>query len=131
MHPDESSAALVNPFYAVSLRGHMFFDHSSKSAQEDWVLLNAHLIEDIGAERWLKEFLEVISLPRSKYDGHDAIDPTIAVRASDRLRGEHKPVVTRKQWIKANAKLIKELGAAEWLQLLLEVLETGGPIQDR
>ncbi|MGH7157812.1 MAG: hypothetical protein ACREGD_01910 [Candidatus Saccharimonadales bacterium] len=125
--PDESPAALANPFYVVSLQNHMFFDHKSKTAKEDWVLLNANLIDDIGAKTWLDEFLDVVSLPRAKYDGHDVIDPSITVRASDRLQGEHEPLVTRKQWIEANTKLIKELGTAEWLYLMLGVLETGGP----
>lgn len=126
MTPDESSALLVNPFYAVSLRGHMFFNHSSKTAKEDWVLLNAALMDDIGAKTWLNEFLDVVSLPRAKYSGHDSIDPSIAIKASDRLRGDHEHLVTREHWIQANEKLIKELGTAEWLYLLLGVLETGG-----
>ncbi|HSX35963.1 MAG TPA: hypothetical protein VLH84_03450 [Patescibacteria group bacterium] len=127
MTPDENAAALLNPFYAVPLQAHLFFDHSAKTAKEDWVLLNAKLMEDMGTRAWLDEFLDVISLPRPKYDGHDVIDPTIAMRASDRLRGHHKPLVTRGQWLQVNEKLIKELGAAQWLWLLLEVLETGGP----
>src|SRR2546430_15874632 len=127
MNPDENAAALLNPFYAVSLQSHLFFDHKSKTAKEDWVLLNANLMEDIGAKAWLEELLDVISLPRAKYDGHDAIDPTITIKASDRLRGHHKPLVTREQWLQVNEKLISELGAAQWLWLLLEVLETGGP----
>lgn len=126
MSPDEGAAALLNPFYAVNLQGHLFFNHKSKTAKEDWVLLNANLIEDIGAKAWLTEFLDVISLPRAEYDGHDAIDPSITIKASDRLRGEHEPLVTREQWVQANAKLIKELGRADWLYLLLGVLETGG-----
>jgi hypothetical protein len=126
MSPDEGAAALLNPFYAVSLQPHLFFDHKSKTAKEDWVLLNANLMEEIGAKTWLEEFLDVVSLSRTKYDGHDVIDPTITIRASDRLQGEHEPLITRQQWVEANTKLIKELGAAEWLYLLLGVLETGG-----
>jgi len=127
MNSDEGAAALLNPFYAVTLQSHLFFDHKSKTAKEDWVLLNANLMEDIGIKVWLGDFLNVVSLPRAKYDGHDVIDPSITVKASDRLRGEHEPLVTREQWVQANTKLIKELGVAEWLWLLLEVLETGGP----
>jgi len=127
MSPDESAAALLSPYYAVTLQSHLFFDHKSKTAKEDWVLLNANLMEDIGAKTWLEEFLDVISLPRGKHGSHDVIDPSIAVRASDRLRGDHEPLVAREQWIQANEKLIKEMGVAEWLWLLLEVLETGGP----
>lgn len=130
MSPDEGAATLLNPYYAVILQQHLFFEHKSKTAKEDWVLLNANLMEDMGARTWLEEFLDVVSLPRAEYDGHDIIDPSLTIRTSDRLRGEHEPLVTPEQWVQTNGKLVKELGAAEWLWLLLEVLETGGPVQD-
>ena len=88
---------------------------------------NAHLIEDMSAEGWLDELLDVLALSRAKYDGHDIINPTLTINVSYRLQGEHPPLVTREEWVKANVKLIDELGTTAWLWLLLEVLETGGP----
>ncbi len=128
MNTDNTSDAkslIINPFYTVALASHVFKKHT-EGPKEDWVAANAHLIEDMGAKVWLDELLDVLSLSRAKYDGHDIINPTLTINISDRLQGEHPPLVKREEWIAANVKLIEELGATAWLWLLLEVLETGG-----
>jgi hypothetical protein len=117
---------LANPFYAVIFASHLF-KKRPETAKEDWILLNTQLIEEIGSSTWLEEFLDVISLPDKKYDGHDIINPSLAVKISIRLQGDHPPLVKREQWIQANVKLMDELGFAKWLDRLLDVLETGGP----
>lgn len=129
MNTDSTSDAkslIINPFYAVVFAPHIFKKHTD-GPKEDWVTANAHLINDMGAEAWLGELLDVLASSRAKYDGHDIINPTLTINISDRLQGEHPPLVTRKEWVKANVKLIDELEATAWLWLLLEVLETGGP----
>lgn len=119
---------LTNPFYAVTFADHLFRKHGDLSAKEDWIAANAQIMKDIGVQAWLEELLEVVSLSRSEYDGHDMINPALVVNISDRLQGEHEPLVTRKLWVQANEKLIDELGAETWLYRLLEMLETGGPV---
>jgi hypothetical protein len=54
------------------------------------------------------------------------INPYQGIIYSDRLRGEHEPIVTHDMWIGANVKMINELGVDAWLWQLLNVLETGG-----
>jgi len=122
---DDTKDALINPYHAVVFEDYLFRQKPIAS-EEDWLLLNAALIEDVGVEQWLEEFLAVLSLSRAKYDGHDVTNPSTTVTISVNLRGKHPLTVTRQQWIQANAKLFKELGAHKWLQLLLETLETGG-----
>ncbi len=88
---------------------------------------NAHTMHDIGPKVWLDEFLDFITLAREKYDGHDIINPTLVVNVSDRLSGDHEPLVTRELWIQANEKMIKEISPEAWLWRLLETLETDSP----
>jgi hypothetical protein len=57
------------------------------------------------------------------------INPFYAITIDEGLFGEHTPLVSRGQWVKANAKLIDELGAEEYLRRLLKVLEGDYPRQ--
>ncbi len=117
---------IANPFYVISIQDYMFREHELAAAKEDWVLLNAKVIEDTGASDWLNELLDVLTQPPAEYDGHDAANPTLAVHISKRLSGKHEPLVPRELWVQVNTKAIGEMGAAKWLWRLLEVLETGG-----
>jgi len=53
------------------------------------------------------------------------VNPFYAVTISRDLAAEHAPMVTREEWIEANANLIRELGAEAWLDRLLGILERG------
>ena len=129
--PDEEGVKniLINPYYAVVFADYLF-SQKPVASEEDWLLLNAALIGDIGVEQWLEELLDVLSLSQAKYDGHDVTNPSISASISVNLRGKHPLTVTRQQWIQANTKLSEELGVHKWLQLLLETLETGGTKAD-
>lgn len=122
---DKTKESLLNPYYAVVFADHVF-SQKSITTEEDWLLLNTGLIEDMGMAAWLEELLEVLSVSRAKYDGHDIVNPSLVVAISGSLQGKHQPLVTRQEWIQANTQLAKELGADTWLQRLLETLQTGG-----
>ncbi len=124
---NEAAAMIANPFYAVTFASHVFKKHSSLSSKEDWVAANAYTMNDISPKVWLEEFLDLMALSRAKYDGHDIINPMLVVNVSDRLHGDHEPLVTRELWMQANEKMIKEMSPETWLWQLLHVLETGGP----
>ncbi len=124
---NDASAIIANPFYAVTFASHVFKKHSSLGSKEDWVAANAFTMKDIGAKVWLEEFLDLMALSRAKYDGHDILNPMLVINVSDRLHGDHEPLVTRELWVQANEKVIKEMGPEAWLWQLLEVLDTGGP----
>ena len=49
-------------------------------------------------------------------------DPFYAITIDKRFSEEHEPIVKEKDWIKANAKLIEEIGPEEWLLRLLDTL---------
>lgn len=113
----------VNPFYAITLNVNLFETHTPKLIKEDWVLENSKAIESDGSKKWLGTLLEGLSSGVFT----DQSNPTLATKISERLQGEHEPLVTREMWIQANEKMIKELGADEWLWRFIDVLETGGP----
>jgi hypothetical protein len=123
---DNSALELIaNPFYAVIFASHIFKHHDSLGSKEDWVAANAFTMKDIGIKVWLDEFLDFLSQPRVKYDGHDILNATLVVNVSNEFQNNDKPLTSRELWMEANEKAINEVGAETWLWRLLEVLETG------
>lgn len=120
----EFLAVAANPYYAINFAPHAFFQHSNLGSTEDWVAANTSLMEDIGSKIWLNELLNVLSLSRAEYDGHDIVNPALIINIDDSHSGKHEAIVTREQWIQVNTKLIDEIGIAKWLWKLLEVLNT-------
>lgn len=55
------------------------------------------------------------------------INPFYAITIHPDLLGEHQPLVTKEQWVAANARLIDELGVEAWLAQLLATLEGNFP----
>lgn len=116
---------IANPFYAVNLADYLFDASEPKIAEEDWVLLNADLVQGMGAKAWLEEFLDLVSLEQIDSDSHDIINPTLTIRLSANLHGTHYPLVTRENWVKANMRYIEESGVENWLRCLLQTLARG------
>lgn len=50
-------------------------------------------------------------------------NPYYAIVIAKSLNEDHEPLITEEDWIKANAKLIQEIGAEEWLHRLLDTLK--------
>jgi hypothetical protein len=122
-----ASGMLANPFYAVSFADYMSADDKTEIAKEDWVLNNTGLIDEMGIEDWLKQLLISLTTEPEDSPTYTIISPRNVVIVSERLRGEHKPIITRQQWLQVNTKLMKELGTEAWLWRLIDILETGGP----
>jgi hypothetical protein len=51
------------------------------------------------------------------------IDPYYAINIDPDIATDHQPIITKIDWIKANRRLIDELGADQWLVSLLSILE--------
>ena len=51
-------------------------------------------------------------------------NPFYAINILPPLCSEHEPTVSKEKWIEVNAKLIDEIGKEEWLERLLNVLES-------
>lgn len=50
-------------------------------------------------------------------------NPYYAIVIGKSLSENHEPLIAEEDWVKANAKLIEEIGAEEWLHRLLETLK--------
>jgi hypothetical protein len=71
---DDVMAMLINPVYAVSINPDLEGKHEPIVPKERWIEANERLINDIGAEEWLRRLLAVLEgdFPASPDD------PTIA-----------------------------------------------------
>ena len=116
------SEEIINPFLVVVATNYIL-KQQPIAAEEDWLLLNVALMDDIGAKAWLEELLDILSLPQSKYDGHDIVNPGIVVDISNDLARKYELTQTRDEWLDANEKLIETVGSQEWLTLLLVFLK--------
>src|SRR3990167_717909 len=110
------SEEIINPFLVVVATNYIL-KQQPIAAEEDWLLLNVALMDDIGAKAWLEELLDILSLPQSKYDGHDIVNPGIVVDISNDLARKYEITQTRDEWLDANEKLIETVGSQEWLTL--------------
>ena len=59
------------------------------------------------------------------------VNPYYAINFSPNLAGKHEPITTKELWVKANLKLMDQLGREEWLKQLLNVLESGEPRSEK
>jgi hypothetical protein len=55
------------------------------------------------------------------------MNPYYAIMLSPGLFGEHPPLVSEEQWVKANLRLVDELGTEAYLRQLLAVLKGDFP----
>lgn len=49
-------------------------------------------------------------------------NPYYAIVIDKTLSEDHEPLIAEEDWVKANAKLIEDIGAEEWLHRLLDIL---------
>ncbi len=71
---DDVTAMLINPIYAVSIDPDLTGHHEPIVPKERWIETNEKLIDEMGAEAWLRRLLAVLEgdYPTSPDD------PTIA-----------------------------------------------------
>lgn len=55
------------------------------------------------------------------------VNPFYAITINPVFAVEHEPIIARKLWIDAQVAAVKEMGLRNYLALLLDVLEHGGP----
>ncbi len=62
--------------------------------------------------------------PAEQNDAKDMFaNPYYAIVIAKHLSEDHEPLIAEEDWVKANAKLIEEIGAEEWLHRLLGTLK--------
>jgi hypothetical protein len=57
---DDTAAMLINPVYAVSINPDLAGRHEPIVPKERWIEANKRLINEIGAEQWLRRLLAVL-----------------------------------------------------------------------
>lgn len=125
---DDLKDLLINPFYAVTLNERYFNSREPVMAKEDWVSSNAILMQELTPKVWLEEFLRILAESSLGSDSQEKIiDPYYSIAISERLAGDHPPLVDSKVWVEASLKGISGSSAGDWLWRLTKVLETGGP----
>jgi hypothetical protein len=55
--PGELAGVLGNPFNAINLHESLFGPHEHLVDEERWIALNVKLIDQLGAEAWLRNLL--------------------------------------------------------------------------
>src|SRR5581483_6048799 len=86
---------IIDPSSAVLITDEICAPHKPASSKEDWVLLNANLIESVGVKNWLTDLLDVLSLSSKEYDGHDIVNPSLAISISRKFLEKSSKPVTR------------------------------------
>ena len=111
---------MINPFYAITVAPQLTTEHAPSMSEAEWVRTNASLMGEMGAERWLRQLLEVLEGKASLLDGR--INPSLALNIDPMFAAEHPPLIERDMWVGANVMQIREMGTEGWLALLLDVL---------
>ena len=57
---DDVRRILLNPFYAIEIAPILAEPHDTTVSEDQWIAANAKLIQEIGAEAWLRELLTVL-----------------------------------------------------------------------
>ena len=57
---DDVRRILLNPFYAIEIATVLAEPHDTMVSEDQWVAANAKLIQEIGAEMWLRELLTLL-----------------------------------------------------------------------
>ena len=58
--PEDMRQILMNPLYAITVSPALSTPHPPMVTKEQWVTVNAKMIKERGAERWLRELLEIL-----------------------------------------------------------------------
>jgi hypothetical protein len=60
VNEDEVRRITLNPFYATEIAPMLAEPHDPMATEEQWIAANTKLIEEMGTEAWLREFLAVL-----------------------------------------------------------------------
>jgi len=121
MTPEHIQGILMNPFYAIQVVPEFVEEHPLPMSEVEWAKANAALIQDIGAEKWLTDLLDVLQGNAVTTD--ERLNPFKVINIDPVFAVEHPLIVKKAQWVQANVMLISQLGTEKWLVQLLDILE--------
>jgi hypothetical protein len=121
---DNVQRIIINPFYANTVASQWTKEHEPPMGEAEWVQANASLMGEIGAERWLRQLLDVLEGKSEATDG--PVNPYRAVNIDPLFATAHPALIERDMWIDVNVMQLRSMGSEGWLRQLLDVL--GGDI---
>jgi len=117
---DNVQRIIINPFYAITVASQWTKEHEPPMSEAEWVRANASLLGEMGAERWLRQLLDVLEGKSEAPDG--SVNPYQAVNIDPLFAVEHPPLIEREMWVDVNVMHIRNMGTEGWLRQLLDVL---------
>ena len=58
--PGDITGMIANPFYAINIDEGLALPHEPLISEDDWITANVSLIEELGAEAYLRNLLSVL-----------------------------------------------------------------------
>ena len=58
--PEDMRRILMNPLYAITVSPAFSTPHPPMVTKDQWVSVNANMIKEMGAERWLRALLDIL-----------------------------------------------------------------------
>jgi hypothetical protein len=90
---DSLQRIIINPFYAITVAFQLTEEHEPAMGETEWVQANASLMREMGAERWLRQLLDVLEGKVAAPEG--PINPSQAVNIDPLFAAEHPPLIER------------------------------------
>lgn len=60
MNDQDTKNLFINPYYAVNIVPTLTDKHDLMVSKENWIKVNAQLIDELGKEEWLRQLLNVL-----------------------------------------------------------------------
>ncbi|MGH3804059.1 MAG: hypothetical protein ACRDTD_28785 [Pseudonocardiaceae bacterium] len=57
---DDVTAILINPVYAISIDPGLLGEHPPLVSEDQWIAANRRLLDEMGADRYLRQLLDVL-----------------------------------------------------------------------
>jgi len=114
---------IINPFYAITVASQLTDEHEPAMGEAEWVRANTSLMEEMGAERSLRQLLDVLEGRSEAPD--EPVNPYRAVNIDPLFATAHPALIERDMWIDVNVMQLRNMGSEGWLWQLLDVLNGG------
>lgn len=58
--PGDIASMIANPFYAITIDAELTRPHDPLISEDDWIAANVNLIDELGAEPYLRNLLSIL-----------------------------------------------------------------------
>src|SRR5260370_27535727 len=93
---DNVQRIIINPFYAITVASQLTEEHGPLMGEAEWVRANASLMGEMGAERWLRQLLDVLDGKSDAPDG--PVNPYQALTIDPRVATAQPALIHLHMW---------------------------------